>query len=247
MLRPATPSKLGACVALAALIAASCSSPPIALETRAAASTLDTDLDYSGFTLGPNDLLNVRVYNHPELSTPQTTTLSGSRIDPSGDLSLPLVGTVAVGGLDLKAAREAITAAFEPYVVDPRVELNVVEWSARRFYLYGEVHAPGSYIMDRPLTIYQGLSFGQGFNAYANRSEIVLLRGRDENLEVHLIDGSRPDPSGLVAVHPDDLLFVRRSGAGGFAEDILPIIQGLTWSLNSIATVLLIDNQLNPK
>ena len=245
MVRLASPRNLIAITALAALLAASCSSPKIALETRAADSTLDTTLDYSGFTLGPNDLVSVRVYNHPELSTKEVSNLVGNRIDPGGDLALPLVGTVAVGGLDLQTARRAITAAFEPYVIDPRIELNVVEWSARRFYLYGEVNAPGPYIMDRPLTVYEGLSFGKGYNGFANRSEIVLLRGRDDELEVHLIDGSRPHASGLIAMHPDDLLFVRRSGAGGFAEDILPIVQGLTWSLNSIATILLIDDRLN--
>lgn len=236
-------SRLSLTLALV-LAGAGCSTPPL-LEGTAAVSTLGTELDPSAFALGPNDLLDVSVYGHPELSTPRLGNQTGTRIGPDGKLSLPLVGAVEVGGLTLDGAREAVTEAFRPYVNDPKVDLSVIEWSARRFYVYGEVRQPGAFVMDRPLTVYQGLSMGGGFLPHADRSEIALLRGTPDALEVHVIDGSSPDPSGLVALMPDDFLFVRRTGSGRFAEDVLPILTGIGSSLSSVATVLLIEDKLS--
>jgi hypothetical protein len=48
-----------------------------------------------------------------------------------------------------------------------------------------------------------------------------------------------------MALRPDDLVFVRRSGAGKFTDEILPILAGISSSLSSAATLVLIDDQLN--
>lgn len=200
---------------LLALLSSACHSPPLP-QSSAATSTYSTELARDDPKLGPGDLVRVGVFGHPELSTPYGPP-SGTRVDAQGLLSLPLVGTVAVGGEDLSQARESIRASFAQFVQDPRVDVSVVEFAARRFYLYGEVNHPGAYVIDRPLDMYQALAFGGGFTARARRAEIVVLRGRPENLEVFVIDGEHPDPHSMIAVRPDDLLFVRRSGAGKFS------------------------------
>ncbi|HUG36092.1 MAG TPA: polysaccharide biosynthesis/export family protein [Candidatus Limnocylindrales bacterium] len=197
-------------------------------------------------TLGAHDVLRVGVYGHPELSAlPYANTASGTRVDRDGNLSLPLVGPVAVGGRTMTEAREAITAAFARYIREPKIDVSVVEYAARRFYLYGEVREPGAYVLDRPLSLYQGLALGKGFTPHAKRGQIILLRGDAERFEVHVFDGERMSPEGMIALLPDDLVFVRRSRAGKFSEEILPILQGISSSLTSVATLFLIDDQLN--
>ena len=225
-------------------LGACASAPPLPTAT-AEVSTIGTELDPATFSLGPNDVVSVSVYGHPELSTPRDGNFVGTRVDPDGTLSLPLIGPVDVAGLDLAEARVRIVEAYAQYVKDPHVDLSVVEWSSRRFYLYGEVEEPGAYALDRPLNVYQALTFGGGFSKAANTAEIVLLRGTPENLEVFVVDGEDPHLSGLVAIHPDDFLFVRKSGAGRFADEVLPILTGISSSLSSVATVLLIEDRLN--
>jgi len=195
--------------------------------------------------LGPNDVVRASVHGHPELSTPETAELTGARVDPDGALSLPLVGPVAVGGMTLPEAREAVTAAYAKYVKEPRLDLSVVQYAARRFYLYGEVNQPGAYEMDRPLNAYEALSFGRGFEPQANRAKIVLLRETEDDVVVHIIDGETPDASGLVAIQPDDFIFVRRSGVGKFSEEVLPVLQGISSSLSSVATLILIEDRVS--
>jgi polysaccharide export outer membrane protein len=230
---------------LFALLSAACRSGGEALEPGGAPPALSTELSNEDLTLGPNDVLRVGVYGHPELSAlPHANTASGTRVDREGNLSLPLVGPVRVAGLTMSEAREAITAAFAVYLQDPKVDVSVVEYGARRFYVFGEVETPGAFVLDRPLSIYQGLSLAGGFTPQARRKEIVLLRGEPGAPELHVFDAERASRSGLFALRPDDLIFVRRSGAGRFSQEFLPILQGISASLGSIATLILIDDRL---
>lgn len=239
----ATTRSVGA--AVASVLLAACAAQGELPVASARTSTLSTDLATSIVTLGPGDLVRVSVFGHPELSTPVVSTPSGTRVDPEGNLSLPLVGAVPVRGLTVTQARDAVGVALARYVKEPRVDLSVVEFTARRFYLYGEVVAPGSYVLDRPLDLLQALSYGKGFTPAARREEVVLLRGRPGNVEVHVFDGETPTEAAFVAVQPDDFVFVRRSGAGRFSHEALPILQGIGSTLGSIATILLIEDQLS--
>lgn len=195
--------------------------------------------------LGPNDIIRASVHGYPELSTPETAQLTGTRIDPAGTLSLPLVGPVQIGGQTLAEARETVTAAYAAYMKDPQLDLSVVEFAARRFYLYGQVSTPGAFPIDRPITAYQALTFGGGFEDRADRRQIVLLRETDDGVMVHVIDGENPDESGLIAIQPEDFLFVRRTGVGRFSEEVLPVLTGISSSLSSVATMILIEDRLD--
>lgn len=231
-------------VALAALLGASCASDRPLPQSTAAHSTFTSELHWEDVKLGPGDLVRVGVHGHPELSTPIVANPSGTRVGTDGALSLPLAGAVHVAGLSIEDARTAITAAFAQYLKNPRVDASVVEFSARRFYLYGEVAKPGSYVLDRPLTMYQALALGGGFTTRARRDEIVILRGTPENLEVQVLDGESPETKGFFAIQPDDFVFVRRSGVGKFSDEILPILSGIGSALSSVATVILIQDKL---
>ncbi|MEM9378720.1 MAG: polysaccharide biosynthesis/export family protein [Planctomycetota bacterium] len=195
--------------------------------------------------LGPNDVIRASVHGYPELSTPETAELTGARIDPDGTLSLPLIGPVPVGGLTLGEARERVTAAYATYMKEPQLDLSVVEYAARRFYLYGEVETPGAYDIDRPINVYQALTFGSGYKERADRRRVVLLRETPQGIEVHKINGESPTESGLIAIQPDDFLFVRRTGVGKFTEEVLPTLSGLSQSLSSIGALILIEDRLS--
>jgi protein involved in polysaccharide export with SLBB domain len=235
--------RIAVCAALA--LACACVSTSEQIQPTAVRSTLSSTLAWDELTLGPGDVVRVGVYGHPELSAPpNVNTAAGSRIDGEGNLSLPLVGAVHVGGMKMSDAHTAITAAFAKYVQDPRIDATVMEYAARRFYLFGEVQKPGPYVLDRPLSIYQALSFGEGFTTKANRGDVVLLRGGPDDLEVHRFSAEVPTAGGLFAIRPDDIVFVRRTSPGKFSDEILPYLSGISSSLTSIATVLLIDDQL---
>ena len=72
----------------------------------------------------------------------------------------------------------------------------------------------------------------------------MILRGTPETLEVKVVDGETPNLDGLVALRPDDFLFVRRSGVGKFSDEVLPILTGISSTLGSAATLLVLNDQL---
>lgn len=225
------------------LLLAACSSAPVA-ESIELPSIPERPALLDEFRLGPHDVLRVDVHEHPELSTPLTSNFVGVKVGPDGKLSMALVGPVFVAGQTLDEARETITAAFAVYLKEPRIDLSLVEIASRRFYIYGEVNEPGAFVLDRPLTVYQALSFGGGFTNRANRDEIVLLRVEGDQAIARFFDGQSLGTQGLVAMRPDDFLFVRRSGAGSFSEEVLPYLAGMSASLTSIGSLILIEDRV---
>ncbi len=193
------------------------------------------------FVLGPGDRVRVQVFQQPNHSTPEL----GTFIDTEGRLDLPLIGPVHLAGLTLEEARERLAGELGRYLRRPRVTLTVLEAASRRFYLFGEIEHPGAYPLDRPLTALQALSTGGGFRPGADRKQVALLRGDRQRLEVYFFDGATPGLDGLVAVQPDDFLFVRLSGAGTFRDQIYPIVQSLVPPLTALASLIVLVDALN--
>ena len=127
-------------------------------------STASMVVDWSAFTLGPNDLVHVAVFGQPDFATPP----AGSRVSPDGTLSLPLIGAVAVAGMSTAEAGEAIEASLAEYLHEPSATVSLIEYSSRRFYVFGEVVEPGPVSMDRPITALEALSMGAGLKPTAN-------------------------------------------------------------------------------
>lgn len=202
-------------------------------------------LRHREFRLGPDDIVRSRVYGHEELSTPHSDQYEGSRVDPDGNLSLPLIGNIHVEGMTVAEARGKVEEALAEYMKEPKVEFSLLKLASRYFYIYGEVEKPGLYPMERPLNFYEALTFGAGFRSTAMRNEIVLLRQGEDEVEMFVLDGEELDPVGLMDIRSGDLIFVMRSGSGRFHDEILPIIYGVSSSMAAVASTLLIEDRIN--
>ncbi len=221
-----------------ALLAA-CRAPPLpegTVESRIA------ETPAGEFVLGPLDRVHVAVFRHPENSTPD----EGALIDTQGRIDLPLVGPLELAGLTLAEAAARIEGELARFVREPDVTLTLLDVGSRRFYLLGEVAEPGARALDRPLSALQALSLGGGFLPGADREKVVLLRGnRADHLEVYFFDARTPGTDGLVAVLPDDVIFVRLSGAGSFRDQLLPIFQGVAPPLAALAGLIVVADSLD--
>ncbi|MEA3494258.1 MAG: polysaccharide biosynthesis/export family protein [Candidatus Margulisiibacteriota bacterium] len=70
------------------------------------------------YVLGPYDMLEVEIINHPELKTKQTVT-------PDGQASLPLLGVVSVEGKTLKGLHDFLTTNYAAYIEKPQLTINL--------------------------------------------------------------------------------------------------------------------------
>ena len=137
-----------------------------------------SSLDYQ---IGIGDVLSVMVYARPDLSTGVapgggTVGSKGSRVDGSGNIHLPLIGSVTAAGMTVSVIREKVEASLRKYVQEPSVVVEVAEFHSKPIYLMGQFRTPGVYYMDRPMTLLQGITMGNGFDNTANLRGVRLLR-----------------------------------------------------------------------
>src|SRR6266702_1443964 len=105
------------------------------------------------YVLGPGDVLQITVWDHPELaaaqlSPSQTATraadpVAGFVIDQQGNLMFPYAGHVHVAGLRAEEAQAALAKALTRSFVEPQVTLRVASYRASQVYVDGEIHTPG--------------------------------------------------------------------------------------------------------
>jgi len=147
--------------------------------------------------LGPGDEVAISVWRNTDL----TSTV---RVDPNGNISVPLAGDVHVAGLGLPELRATLVERLAKYLVNPQVQVNLTELRSRKFHVLGEVRSPGTFVLDETVDLWEAIARAGGFNADANRRFVLLVHndggvGRVAalNLEAFLAEANRV-PVGLI-------------------------------------------------
>lgn len=144
--------------------------------------------------LSVNDKINVSVDLHPDLSIGSIFGVYNSdevygkwvMIDVDGMAILPKIGKVKLAGLTPREAEDYIAEKLSAHINDPIVVVKVLNWEVS---VLGEVISPGNYKVEKMNnSILQYISQAGGFDAYANKKEILLLRNQGEDLKVYKID-----------------------------------------------------------
>lgn len=141
------------------------------------------------YGIGPGDVINIVVWNHPELVlAPAGATLTtdasglasvgnGYNVSPDGLIQFPLLGTFKIAGLTENSARQEITRRLSKFLKDPQITLRVQAYRAGRVYVDGEVRTPGlQAINDIPMTLPEAISRAGGLTATADRATVSVTR-----------------------------------------------------------------------
>lgn len=140
----------------------------------------------TGYVLRSNDQVAVEVFGEDDLR-------SNARLNGEGNLSLPLLGSVHLGGLTLAQAASKITELYgRDYLVNPRVNISLVGYAKRRFTILGQVNRPGSYEMPEGspdgIDLLEAIAMAGGYTRIAAPERISVRRrsatGDDEILRV---------------------------------------------------------------
>ncbi len=157
--------------------------------------------------LGAGDLIEVGVYNVPELTTK-------ARVGNSGDVYLPLIDYVHVGNLTVEQAQVLIQKRLEDggFVRNAHVTIFVDESASQGVTLLGEVNKPGIYpdLGDRRL--YDLISAAGGFTPAAGRKiSIARMHSQSDAITVNLPRNLADDLQDNIEIMPGDTIVVPRA------------------------------------
>ncbi len=146
-----------------------------------------------GYRLGAGDLINIVVYDEPDLSIE-------TRLDSVGTISYPFIGDVELAGQTVDEIKGQIIAGLKDgYLINPEVTVTITNY--RQFFVNGRVKKPGGFAYQPGMTVQKSISLAGGFDTRANQDDIYLTRGEKGKSKKTTLD---------AAVQPGDVITVER-------------------------------------
>lgn len=196
------PSQLILCL-LAIICGLLCSPQSRALSGGQAQPVIDQSLK-----IGAGDMLDVSVFDTPELSTKV-------RVGNDGNVLLPLIGILHVAGM---TADEAVTAIRTKlitgkYVKNPQVTVLISEYATQGVSVLGEVKKPGIYPSTGIHRLEDYLAMAEGLTQYAGSRVSITHRNTPDAPETFAISSTLdPKPGGNPMIQSGDTIVVPKAG-----------------------------------
>jgi polysaccharide export outer membrane protein len=164
-----------------------------------------------GYILSPNDQVAVEVFGEEDLRT-------SGRLNPEGNLSVPLLGSIHLAGLTLTQAASKLTELYgRDYLVNPRVNVSLLNYARRRFSILGQVSRPGSIEMPEGssggIDLLEAIALAGGYTRIAAPERITVRRHNANGDQIIKVNAKRftKGSGGGFLVLPGDTITVGES------------------------------------
>ena len=181
------------------------------------ASTQVTSEATNRYRVGPGDVLDIRMFKHPELSR------DGIRIDGSGMIRMPLIeGEIPAACKTEGELAKDIASRYLKFYRNPQVDVFVKEYHSREVAVIGAINDQGRYQMQRRITLLELLTYAKGPSDKAGQT-VNIVRGPQSTLcepggeavdeasgfiSLRLNDTLRGDAKANPYIHPGDIVTV---------------------------------------
>lgn len=133
------------------------------------------------YVMQPSDLIRVMVFQEPDL-------MREVRITQEYTITLPLIGTIDLRNKTVRQAEEIIRSLYDKdYLVNPQINLTVLEYTQRTVKVLGAVNQPGAIVFppEQKMGLLEAIARAGGFSRIAERRKVRLSRtladGKSEN------------------------------------------------------------------
>lgn len=165
-------------------------------------------------TLAPADLVRVIVYQEDDLTC-------RPRIDARGQINMPLLGEITIGGMTVVAAQATIEGAYKEarFLRNPQVTITVEEYAPREVSIQGRIRSPGRYTLpiESTFTVVELVTKAGGIDDIGKGSAVTITRVlADGTKKVFTVDvdsmikgkrDTKADESVLL-LQPGDIVYV---------------------------------------
>lgn len=179
--------------------------PPASTSSAPPTSTPGQSADA---VVGPGDLLELSVFDVPELS-------KSVRVTGDGELDLPLIGKLQASGKSAAALASLIADRYRKgnLVLDPQVTIRILEFATQGITISGEVQHPGVYPDFGPKSLSDALALAGGMTAQADTHVQIMHRSSHTEQSVRVpLEGIRTSADESTPVYPGDSIYVPRAG-----------------------------------
>ena len=164
---------------------------------------LKNDISY---TIGPGDLIDIKVFNVPELNI--TVRVSGN-----GIITLPLIGDIHAEGITRSQLEQNLADKLEKnYLRNAQVTVFIKEYHSKMISVIGAVKKPGNHELYGEKTILELISLAGGFTTDASRSIVIIRKLKGDksvslkiNVDELMIKGN---PKLNIPLKPGDIVNV---------------------------------------
>jgi polysaccharide export outer membrane protein len=144
-------------------------SVPLAIAIAALVSLTALAQSTSDYLIGPQDVLNIQVFDQADLGGRYT-------VETDGTFSFPLIGRVTAGGMTLrKFETELKKRLADGYFRNPQVTVAVEQYRSQRVFVMGEVRTPGPVPLTGGMTLIEALARA-GSTLPSSSGEVAIVR-----------------------------------------------------------------------
>jgi polysaccharide export outer membrane protein len=188
-------------------------------------------------------LVSIRNYGGTYVSQGESGGyIYGYDVNSEGNIVLPVVGPIKVGGLKLEEARKLLQESADKVFNNTTVECKLLSF---KFTVIGEVRAPGTYVnYNNYLTVLEAIGRAGGLGDYGNRNSVLVIRPVDRGTKTFRLNLQDKNilSSQAYFLLPNDVVIVEPLKQKIFNMNLPTISFILTALTSTVTTTLLLIN-----